>query len=159
MRFLFFRSQEDSPRRQLLHTLPLFADLSARELGVVDSLMHDRSYSADEIVFDEGEEGQAFYVILSGQVAIVREQEPANPLVILKPGQFFGELALLDDSPRMAQARAQEDCVLAVLSRADFTGLLDTHALIASKIAVGLARDLGGRLRQAMAVRVMADTL
>ncbi len=159
MRFPFLRSKQESPRLVLLHGLSLFADLSGREVGVIDSLMHDRSYLKDEIVFDEGEEGQAFYVILSGRVAIVREQDPENPLVILKAGQFFGELALLDDSPRMAQARSQEDCVLAVLSRGDFTGLLETNAVIASKIAVALARDLGARLRQAMTVRAMAGTL
>ena len=59
---------------------------------------------------------------------------------------MFGELALLDGAPRTAQARAAEDCVLAALSRADFENLLETHARIASKIALQLARDLGHKL-------------
>ena len=61
-------------------------------------------------------------------------------------GGLLGELALLDGVPRSAQARAVDNCVLAALSRADFTGLLDTHAAIASKIALQLARDLGQKL-------------
>ena len=61
-------------------------------------------------------------------------------------GALFGELALLDGAPRVAQARAAEDCVLAALSRADFTRLMETHGLIASKIALQLARDLGQKL-------------
>lgn len=157
MRLPFLSNSKESPRLQLLHTLTLFADLSGRELGVVDALMHDREYLKGEIVFDEGDDGQALYVILSGSVAIVRQEDPQTPLVILKPGQFFGELALLDDSPRMAQARAEEHCVLSVLFRGEFTNLLDTHALIASKIAVRLARELGVRLRHAMSLRGKVD--
>jgi CRP-like cAMP-binding protein len=61
-------------------------------------------------------------------------------------GALFGELALLDGAPRTAQVRAAEDCVLAALSRADFGNLLETHARIASKIALQLARDLGHKL-------------
>lgn len=61
---------------------------------------------------------------------------------------MFGELALLDGTPRSAQARAEEDCVLAVLARADFVGLVETHAVIASKIALQLARALGQKLRE-----------
>jgi CRP-like cAMP-binding protein len=61
---------------------------------------------------------------------------------------MFGELALLDGSPRSAQARVAEDCLLAALSRADFNDLVETHAVIASKIALQLARELGQKLRE-----------
>lgn len=157
MRFPFLPSPKVSPRLQLLQSLSLLADLSGRELGIINALMHDRSYLQGEIVFDEGDDGQALYVILSGQIAIVRQDDPETPLVMLKPGQFFGELALLDNAPRMAQARAQENCVLSVLFRGEFTDLLETHAVIASKIAVRLARELGVRLRLAMAARGKGD--
>ena len=59
--------------------------------------------------------------------------------------------ALLDQAPRAAQARATADCVLVVFFRADFMNLLETHPKVASKIALSLARHLGGRLRQANA--------
>ena len=157
MRFSFSSSKMKSSRLQLLKSLSLLADLSDRELGIINALMHDRNYLKGEIIFDEGDQGQALYVILSGRVAIVRQNDLQTRLAILEPGQFFGELALLDDSPRMAQARAEEDCVLSVLFRGEFTGLLETHAVIATRIAVRLARELGVRLRNAMAALGRGD--
>ena len=65
-------------------------------------------------------------------------------------GALFGELALLDGAPRSAQARAAEDCVLASLSRADFKDLVETNAVIASKIAFQLAWELGQKLREGL---------
>jgi len=157
MRFSFSSSKMKSSRLQLLKSLSLLADLSDRELGIINALMHDRNYLKGEIIFDEGDQGQALYVILSGRVAIVRQNDLQTRLAILEPGQFFGELALLDDSPRMAQARAEEDCVLSVLFRGEFTGLLETHAVIATRIAVRLAREMGVRLRNAMAALGRGD--
>jgi CRP-like cAMP-binding protein len=87
--------------------------------------------------------------VLSGKVLICRQGDPVKGRIAEVPaGLLFGELALLDGVPRSAQARASEDCVLASLSRADFTGLLETQAVIASKIAVQLARELGQKMRE-----------
>jgi CRP-like cAMP-binding protein len=55
---------------------------------------------------------------------------------------------LLDGAPRVAQARAASDCMLASLARSDFNGLVETHAVVASKILLQLARELGQRLRE-----------
>ena len=142
-----FKRQADLPRIEQIRLLNLFATLSSRELRVIDGLLHDRHYLKDEVVFDQGEEGQALYVVLSGKVLICRQGEPVTGRVAEIPaGALFGELALLDGAPRVAQARAAEDCVLAALSRADFTRLVETHGGIASKIALQLARDLGQKL-------------
>lgn len=146
--FLFSKN-EDSPRLNQLRALSLFSTLSPRELKTVDGLLHERSYLKDEVVFDQGEEGQALYIIESGRVLICRQGQPSGGKIAeLGPGRLFGELALLDNSPRAAQARAAENCTLAVLFRADFLGLLETHAVIASKIALQLARHIGQRLRE-----------
>ncbi len=145
----FLKAGKDSPRLNALRQLPLFSTLSRRELRVVDSLLHDRRYVKGEIVFDEGDEGQSVYVVLGGRVLICRQGEPeTGRLTVLEPGVVFGELALIDDAPRAAQARAEEDCLLAALSRSDFEKLLETHASIASKIALQLARQLGRQLRE-----------
>ena len=88
-------------------------------------------------------------LIESGKVLICRQgQSAAGRIAELGSGRLFGELALLDKSPRAAQARAAENCTLAVLFRADFLGLLETHAVIASKISLQLARHIGQRLRE-----------
>lgn len=145
--FGFLKLKSDHPRSAQLRGLGLFALLSPRELRVIDGLLHERSYLAGEIVFDEGEEGQALYVVLGGRVLIRRQGAPGDGRIAEIPaGAMFGELALLDGVPRTAQARALDDCVLAALSRTDFNRLVDTHAGIASRIALQLARDLGQKL-------------
>jgi CRP-like cAMP-binding protein len=143
----FRNKQTEHPRIAQIRQLFLFATLRPRELRVVDGLLHERRYLKDEIVFDEGEEGQALYIVLAGRVLICRQGEPAaGHIAEISPGTLFGELALLDGAPRTAQARAAEDCQLAALSRSDFDGLVETHGAIASKIALQLARDLGKKL-------------
>ena len=149
----FLHRRKEKPRQEMLHQLPLFATLSRSELAVVDGLLNERSYLQGEIIFDEGEEGQSLYVILSGRVLICHQGQPeTGRLTELKVGAEFGELALLDDTPRAAQARAIEDCVLASLSRGDFESLLDTYSMIASKISLQLARQLSRQLRDRTAV-------
>ena len=144
----FLQHRKETPRLGTLRNLLLFSTLSRFELGVVDGLLHERSYLKGEIIFDEGEEAQALYAIIAGRVLICRQGEPdTGRITEMEAGEVFGELALLENLPRAAQARAAEDCVLASLSRVDFESLLDTHAVIASKIALQLARHLGRQLR------------
>lgn len=141
-------SQHLSPRLQRLLDLPLFSTLDRRELQIVDNLLHERSYVAGEVIFDEGEQGQAIYCVFSGSVLICRQGDPAQGIINeLGPGHFFGDLALLDDAPRAAQARAVTDCTLGVFFRSDFQELLDTDVRLTSKLSLQLARQLGERLR------------
>ena len=143
-----FQGRKETPRLGTLRQLSLFSTLSRRELRVVDGLLHERRYLKGEIIFDEGEEGQTVHVVIAGRVLICRQGEPeAGRITEIDAGVVFGELALLENAPRAAQARAEEDCVLASLSRGDFESLLDTHAVIASKILLQLARQLGRQLR------------
>lgn len=144
-----FRLRKLTPRLERLASLTLFATLSPNELRIVDGLLHQREYLAHEIVFDEGEEGQAIYIVLDGSVRIGRQALGDEGFITeLQPGAFFGDMALLDSSPRLAQARAATNATLAVLFREDFLALMETHARIASKIALQLARQMGARLRQ-----------
>jgi CRP/FNR family cyclic AMP-dependent transcriptional regulator len=142
-----FDSSNVPKRLTELKKMSLFVELTPREMKIVDGFMHERKYLKDEVIFDEGEDGQAIYIILSGKVLICHQGQAAQPIATLAGGNFFGELALLDDAPRAAQARAAEDCTLAVFFRGDFLSLMVSHALIASKIALQLARHLGARLR------------
>lgn len=138
------------PRKQLhpFRSLSLFATLTPRELRVLDGMLHYRNFQAGEVIFDEGEEGQALYVVLTGHVQILRVKgKEIEPIAEIGSGNFFGDQALLDNSPRSAQARALDNCELAVFFRADFTSLLDTHAVIGYKISLELARHMSRRLR------------
>jgi len=145
--FGFLKQKTEHPRISQIRQIGLFSTLKARELRVIEGLLHEREYLQGEVVFDEGEEGQALYVVLRGRILICSQGDPVNGRVAEIPvGALFGELALLDGIPRSKQARAAENSVVLALSRADFNGLLDTHAAIASKIALQLARDLGQKL-------------
>ena len=142
-----FDNNKLKTRLSELKKMSLFVELSQREMKTVNGFMHERNYLKEEVIFDEGEEGQAIYILLEGKVLICHQGQAEKPIAILESGNFFGELALLDDAPRSAQARAAENCTVAVLFRGDFQSLMLSHALIASKIALQLARHLGARLR------------
>lgn len=147
----FLQRKNEQARIKQIRQLGLFSTLNSRELRVIDDLLQERRYLKDEIIFDEGEEGQTLYIVLSGSVLICRQGEPETGRIAEIPeGVLFGELALLDGAPRSAQARAAEDCVLASLSRADFRNLIEINAGIASKIAYQLARELGKRMREGL---------
>jgi CRP/FNR family cyclic AMP-dependent transcriptional regulator len=147
---LFRSASTRNPRLPLLKNVILFKDLSAHELALVEEMLHERRYLAGEVIFDEGEEGQGLFVVLSGRVKIARKEAGNATLLEFGPGSFFGEVALLDQSVRTAQARALEDTLIVVLFRAEFYSLLETHSRIASRISFQLARILATRLRQAV---------
>jgi len=147
---LFGLTTPRNPRLDLLKNVVLFKDLSMRDLAMVDSLMHERNYLADEVIFDEGEEGQGLFVVLTGRVKITLPANENTVLIELGAGAFFGEVALLDQSVRTAQARAVEDTKIVALFRTEFYSLLETHSAIASRISFQLARVLAARLRQAV---------
>lgn len=146
-----------SSRLARLAQISLFNELTPGELGIVDGLLHHREFLAGEIVFDEGEEGQALYIIEDGEVSIDHPQLVEHGhIAVLGKGEFFGDLALLDNLPRAAQASARTPLRLAVFFRADFLALMDTHARIASKIALQIAREMGRRLRLVHSSEVQA---
>lgn len=148
--FNLFNHDRYPDRWRELRKLSLFVDLQAREMKIVDGFMHERRYLKGEVIFDQGEEGQAIYIIAQGKVLICHQGEQDRPIAVLESGNFFGELALLDNAPRSAQACAAGNCTVFVLFRAEFMGLMQSHAAIASKIALQLARHLGMRLRGAV---------
>ncbi|MBS1188971.1 MAG: cyclic nucleotide-binding protein [Rhodocyclaceae bacterium] len=150
--FEFMRGRPHATGSHRLGKTSLLAGLKGSELNIVEGFLHTRHYLPGEIVFDQDEDGQALYVVLSGRVLICRPGHADTPIAELGAGEFFGELALLDDSPRSAQARAGEPAELAVLFRGDFERLMESHAQIASRIAMQLARHIGQRLRNMVAL-------
>jgi len=160
MVFSFLRKREVSPRLARLRQLSLLETLDFAELRHVDVLLHEREYIANEIIFDEGEEGQALYIVLEGTVVIVRaESGDEIALATLQPGDFFGEMALLDRGPRGARAKAATNCRMAVLFREDLSALLSTHAVVASKITMQMARHLAQIVRKNAGVSAATVTL
>jgi CRP/FNR family cyclic AMP-dependent transcriptional regulator len=154
VRFTFFR-----PYHERLRALSLFQDLTTGELDIISTLLHEREYLQHEVLFDEGEEGHAIYIVVSGNVVICRHGTPRNLIADLGPGNFFGELALLTNAPRATQARAGSNCKILVFFRDDFNNLMHTHVTIASKVGINLARHVGARLRESVVGRRVEQSL
>jgi CRP/FNR family cyclic AMP-dependent transcriptional regulator len=103
-------------------------------------------YRKSEVIFEEGSTGSEMYLIHSGRVLLsVRQSETQQtPLVVLNPGDFFGEMALVDDSPRSATASAvDEDTELIVMDRARFMFMVRQQP----EFALSLMHTLCKRLR------------
>jgi CRP-like cAMP-binding protein len=142
----FLRTTPDR-RLEELKRLALFSALSSRELQIVQGVLHEREYLPGEVIFDQGEAGNALYIVRSGRVLICRQGHPEQPIAEHEAGSFFGELALLDSGPRAAQARAVEASRVAVLFGSDFLSLLESESHLGNRILLQLARHLGRRLR------------
>ena len=158
MRFTFFRRSASRPYHERLRALSLFQDLTAKELDTVSGLLHERSYLENEVLFDEGEEGHAIYIIVSGHVLVSRNGGKTL-IADLGPGSFLGELALLTNAPRATQARAGSNCTVLVFFRDDFNSLMHTHVTIASKVGINLARHISLRLRESVIGRRVEQSL
>lgn len=126
----------------LLRQVELFAEVSARSLSLVADEAIDVSFAAGQYIVRQGQVGTGFYLIASGRVTVVRGSEV---IARLGPGDFFGELSLLDQAPRLAHVVAEEPTVCLALASWDFTKLLEQNP----KITLALLRVVARRLRDA----------
>ena len=132
----------------LLKGIPLFAGLSRRELEIVERIAHERSYGPRETIFNEGDPGVGFYVIRKGQVCIVTEN-PETLLGELSEGDFFGEIAILNDMPRSASARAKTPCSILAFFKSDLFRTMNDNPHMGMSILSALSRIAGDRLVRA----------
>src|SRR5262249_31375377 len=103
------RSRPEIDRIQFLKTVPFFNELSHRQLKTVSAIVFERNYETDELIFEEGQPGAALFLILEGKVAVeMCREDHTTTLAILEKGAFFGEMALLNEAPRSANARSLE---------------------------------------------------
>lgn len=132
-----------------LRLVPLFVDMSDAELREFEKLIHRRTFKANETIFWEGEPGVGMYIIQRGIVAIFKHApgEGREELATLRNGDFFGELALLDESPRSATALAKEPSDIIGLFRPDLFELLERKPRLGNKFLFQLASIIGDRLK------------
>ncbi len=130
-----------------LRRVPLFSHLSEPELERLGEVTRERTYPKKCVILFEDDPGAALYVVGAGQVKVVLIGEDGREVIlsVLGEGDFFGEMALIDDEPRSAHVIAMQDSSLLVLRREDFEQRLRE----APTIALGLLRELSRRLRQA----------
>jgi CRP/FNR family transcriptional regulator, cyclic AMP receptor protein len=135
-----------SDEAESLSRVPLFKRLTPEELQQLAEEVDQVKFSADEIVFNEQDKGDALYVVESGSVRIWVLDEDVTPVTLaeLKPGEFFGELAVLDRGPRSTNATAIGETILHRLSSDAFQKFLMSHP----DIAIDIICEIGARMRQ-----------
>ena len=129
----------------LLRDIPLFDGLSRSELSEVASVLHRREYAPDEVLFRQGNPGVGMYIIREGIVEIIYEPT-GDTLAELGDGDFLGELALLNESPRSATAIARNDSILYGLYRPDLLGLVEHDTDLGVRLLMRMARVISKRL-------------
>ena len=134
---------------EILQTIPLFQDLSPKELRILERVVHIRTYQTGETVFVETEPGAGMYVIRSGRVDIVLQHKSDHPLILaeLESGDFFGEMALLGDTSRSATGVARDRSELIGFFHPDLAEIISLYPGMGAKISFGLAKTLAERLR------------
>jgi len=125
----------------MLGRAPIFAALSERELRSLAKVVKVVSFPANGRVVKQGEPGIGFYMILDGETEV---RQGNRTLARLGPGQFFGEMTLLDEQPRSADVIAVTDAECAVLSRWEFWGFAKGEPAVLQ----GVLKEMARRLRE-----------
>jgi CRP-like cAMP-binding protein len=125
-----------------LKKVSLFAELAPGAVASIADLATEIEYPAGRYIVRQGQVGTGFYLISSGRAKVVRSN---NVVAHLGPGNFFGELSVLDQAPRMAHVQAEEPTTCLALASWDLTRLLERSP----KVTIALLRVVVNRLRAA----------
>lgn len=126
-------------RAELLAACPLFTGIGADELQMVAETASEVEFPAGAVIARAGEIGTGFFIVVDGRVRVVRD---GQVIATLGPGEFFGELSVLDGQPRNAQVSAEVPTRCLALPTWEFERVLLEHPQLALAILRGLARRL-----------------
>lgn len=128
----------------ILKNIPLFSSLSEQELDVISQMAVRKTCPADTLIMSEGDTDYALYVIESGRLKVFLMDETGKEIVLdtKGPGDYFGEMALLDDSPRSASVMALEGASMLVIQGREFREYLSTRPDIAINLLEALSRRI-----------------
>jgi CRP-like cAMP-binding protein len=128
----------------LFRKFSLFAGLDDRELESVAAVAKSRRYAKDDVVFHADESGDIFCLIKEGQVKVTMISPEGKEIILsmLGPGDFFGEMSLVDDEPRSATVIATEPLEVLTIWRSDFLQLLNENFSMTRKVLAELSRRL-----------------
>ena len=135
---------DDNFAVEALARCPLFKHASPNILASLAGRLRRRRFRRNEVIFHQGDPGDALHIVAAGSVKILLPSAEGDEAIIatLRPGDFFGELALLDGAPRSATATALDQSDTLVLPRAEFTRLLDTLPGLRDALLASLTHEL-----------------
>ncbi len=137
-------------REAQLAKVPFFDGLTADALAMIAQVTTEETHPYGTLIFKYGDPGDKLYIILEGKVRISREVGGMGEeaLAVLGAGEVFGEMSLLDETPRSADAKAHERCRLLVITKDAFDDLLFLHKDLAYEVLWSCVRMLAARLRE-----------
>jgi CRP-like cAMP-binding protein len=122
-----------------LKKVPLFADLDKHELEQIASSMRERRFQTGDTVTKEGQGGVGFFIVEEGEAEVTVGGEDRG---VVGPGDYFGEIALINDSPRTATLTARTDMLCHGMTPWDFRPLVESNSAIAWKLLTAMAEKL-----------------
>jgi CRP-like cAMP-binding protein len=129
----------------LLREIPIFADLSAEDLELVANIAREEWYPANIAIFHQGEEGKVMFVIVEGRLQVVRTVNNAEQTLAERgPGDFVGEMAVIESAPRVATLRTQSDVRVLAIDGETFKGILRERP----DVSFAVLRNISRRLRE-----------
>ncbi|HRY30008.1 MAG TPA: cyclic nucleotide-binding domain-containing protein [Elusimicrobiota bacterium] len=146
-----FRDEVFRDQMRFFRKVILFRGLSDRLLSRLVHTIMEKTYAEKDLIFQEGDVGRAMFIVAEGRVRLFqngKKNGPPETIAEIGPGEFFGEMVLLDELPRSASAEALESTRLYILYKSNFDGLLTDAPDVASKVLHTLARLLSARLRR-----------
>jgi CRP/FNR family transcriptional regulator, cyclic AMP receptor protein len=138
-----------SQAQMVLSKVNVFSRLSWQEIKIIENAIHIRNYAPGEPIFKQGDPGSGMYIIIEGSVGIFLDIPNQSPKQLSKlgDGDFFGEIALLDESPRTAAATSLENSTIIGFYRPDLMNILRTKPALGAKVLLALSEVLAVRLR------------
>ena len=131
----------------VLKAVPLFATLPEEQLRMLTTMVTRRSASRNTTIMSSGDATDSLYIVLSGRLKVMMSDSEGKEVIlaILGPGEFFGEMGLIDDEPRSASVVTIEPCELLSIAKRDFKRVISEN----SEMAMAVMRGLVRRLREA----------
>ena len=129
---------------EMLERTPIFSELTKRDLNALAQTARRRRYAAGEVIIKEGRDAIGCFIVASGEVEVVKglDSPDQEVLATLSPGDFFGEMAIIDDGPRSATVRAIKDTECIAITRWDFMAEVRTHPDIAIQMLPVLVKRI-----------------
>ena len=135
--------------RAILRDKALFAEFKEQEMEQFLALLDQERYAPGQLIVRQDVSGDCMYIVVEGRAKVVHHSEGHNiELAVLKPGDFFGELALVDEGPRSADVIALDECMLLKITQAAILALAGVYPTAAFKLLIAMGRIMVNRLRR-----------